>query len=50
MFDPMNENLRSLTKDEKTSFEFFNNRATNLRKQDRKTDVLEYKTTDWTKE
>jgi ABC-type dipeptide/oligopeptide/nickel transport system ATPase component len=50
MFDPMNENLRSLTKDEKTSFEFFNNRATSLRKQDRKTDVLEYKTTDWTKE
>lgn len=41
-FDPLTQQLRELTQDEEKSFIFWNNRATNLRKQDRKTDVLEY--------
>jgi KaiC/GvpD/RAD55 family RecA-like ATPase len=42
MFDPTTEHLRELTQDEEASFTFFLNKATNKRKQDRKTDVIQY--------
>jgi hypothetical protein len=42
LFDSNNERLREMTQDEEISFDFFNKNATNLRKQDRKTDVLSY--------
>lgn len=41
-FDPMTQNIRYLTQDEEKSFKFFNSQATNLRKQDRKTELIEY--------
>lgn len=41
-FDSNNEYLRELTQLEEKSFKFFNNKATNKRKLDRKVDVLEY--------
>lgn len=47
IYDPKNEMFRELTQDEQESFKFFNNKATNMRKQDKKTDVLEYKSIDW---
>lgn len=43
MFDVETEHYRALTQLETTSFTYWNTQATNLRKQDRKTDVLEYK-------
>lgn len=43
-FDPHTEKLRELTQSEDQKFEFHNINATNLRKQDRKTDVLKYTT------
>lgn len=49
MFDPDTELLRETTQDEDKSFTFFLNQATNKRKQDRKTDIVTYKSTDWTK-
>lgn len=42
MFDPNTEHLRELTQDEDTSFKFFLSQATNKRKQDKKTDLVEY--------
>lgn len=42
MFDPNTERLRELTQDEEISFKFFLSQATNKRKQDRKTDLVEY--------
>ena len=48
-FDPETEHLGELTQDQETSFSFFLNKATNKRKQDRKTDIVEYKSIDWTK-
>lgn len=44
IFDPNTEKLRETTQDEETSFDYFNKQATNLRKKDRKTDVIEYTT------
>lgn len=41
-FDSDNEQLRDLTQDEETSFRYFLPRATNKRKADRKTDLVEY--------
>lgn len=41
-FDSDTEQLRDLTQDEKTSFNFFLPKATNKRKQDRKTELLTY--------
>lgn len=41
-FDPDSGRLRPMTQDEEKSFEFFLNRATNKRKQDRKTDLVAY--------
>lgn len=43
MFDVETEHYRALTQNETTSFDYWNKQATTLRKQDRKTDVLEYK-------
>lgn len=50
LFDPESERMRELTQEEETSFEYWNRTATNLRKQDRKTDVLTYSSVTWTKE
>lgn len=41
-FDSNTEQVRELTQDEEASFDFFNKKATNKRKQDRKTDLVEY--------
>jgi hypothetical protein len=46
-FDPQTELMRPLTQKEEISFDFFNNKATNLRKADRKTDLVPYKSTTW---
>jgi KaiC/GvpD/RAD55 family RecA-like ATPase len=48
-FDPKTEHLRELTQIEEKSFDFFNNKALNLRKADRKTDLVPYKSITWTK-
>ena len=45
MYDPVTEKLRELTKNEEDSFTFFLSQATNKRKQDRKTDLVEYVST-----
>lgn len=50
IFDPSNEHLRELTTLEEKSFDYFNTKATNKRKADRKTDIVTYKSTTWTKE
>ena len=42
IYDPVTEKLRELTKNEEDSFTFFLSQATNKRKQDRKTDLVEY--------
>lgn len=42
MFDSKTNRLRELTQDEETQFTFYLNRATNKRKQDRKTELVEY--------
>lgn len=44
-FDPINEYLRPVTQEEETSFNFFLKKATNMRKLDRKTDLIPYKST-----
>jgi hypothetical protein len=41
-FDPQSERLRELTQQEEASAKFFNNLAANIRKSDRKTDVIPY--------
>lgn len=46
-FDTETEHLRPLTQDEETSFTFFLNKATNKRKQDKKTDLVEYTSVRW---
>ena len=46
-FDPQTEHFRDLTQDETKSFDFFNNKATNARKRDRKTDLVPYKSVPW---
>lgn len=50
LFDPTTERMRELTEQEEKSFDFWNKTATNLRKQDRKTDVLKYSSITWTKD
>lgn len=49
-FDPTTEHLRELTQDEETSFSYFLTKATNIRKLDRKTDLVPYNSTPWTKD
>lgn len=46
-FDPNTDKLREMTQTEEKSFDFFNNKATNKRKQDRKTDVMSYTSVRW---
>ncbi len=46
-FDPKTEQARELTQDEETSFSFFLQKATNIRKLDRKTDIVPYKSLPW---
>ncbi len=50
LFEPDTENFRELTQDEEKSFDFFNSQATNKRKQDRKTDLVQYTSITWTQE
>lgn len=47
MFDPETERLRELTELEDKSFTFFLTQATNKRKQDRKTDLVQYTNVNW---
>lgn len=49
MFDPNTERMRSLTEIEEKSFTFFLQKATNMRKVDRKTEVGVYKSLQWSK-
>jgi hypothetical protein len=42
VFDSETQKLRELTENEETAFSFFLNKATNKRKQDRKTELVEY--------
>jgi hypothetical protein len=49
MFDSDTEHLREMTQDEETSFKFFNKTASNLRGQDRKTEVVSYTSVKWGK-
>ncbi len=42
LFDPIAERLRNLTENEEKSFTFYLSKSTNIRKQDRKTDLVEY--------
>lgn len=46
-FDPSTESLRELTQDEENAFKFFLTLATNKRKQDRKTDIVQYNSVRW---
>jgi len=49
-FDPDTELLRDMTQDEITAFNYFLPKATNLRKQDRKTDLIKYQSVPYTAE
>lgn len=46
-FDSINERMRDMTQDEITSFYYFLPKATNLRKMDRKTDLVTYRGVDY---
>lgn len=46
-FDQDTETLRPMTQDEETSFDFFVNQALAIRKRDRKTDLVTYKSVRW---
>lgn len=46
-FDPQTEHLRELTETEEKSFDFFANKVLNIRKKDRKTDLVPYKSMTW---
>lgn len=47
-FDSKNETMRELTQTEEKAFDFLNKKATNLRKADRKTDIVPYQSITWT--
>ena len=47
-FDPDTELLRDMNQDEVTAFNYFLPKATNLRKQDRKTDLIKYQSVPYT--
>lgn len=49
-FDPSREYLRELTQDEEVSFDFWAKQALNKRKKDRKTDLVAYESTNWSKD
>jgi hypothetical protein len=44
-FDPNTERLEDMTQDQEVSFKYFLPKATNKRKRDRHSDILEYKST-----
>lgn len=46
-FDQESQRLRQMTQDEEKSFDFFNKKCVNIRKQDRKTEVLSYRSAQW---
>lgn len=46
-FDQDTETLRPMTQDEERSFDFFANQAIAIRKRDRKTDLVAYKSVKW---
>ncbi len=48
LFDVDTEQYRLLNETEEKSFGYFNNQAVNLRKQDKKTDMAEYVSENWT--
>lgn len=48
-FDPEKEHFRELTQIEEKAFDFWNQQATNIRKRDRKTDLVPYKSMPWVK-
>lgn len=50
MFDPLTEHLREMTQIEETSFNFFLTKATNKRKEDRKTDLVAYTSVKWSED
>jgi hypothetical protein len=47
MFDPSTECLRVLSSDEEKSFSFFLTQATNKRKEDKKTELVQYESVVW---
>lgn len=49
-FDSSTEHMLELTQDQEKAFDFFNAKATNKRKADRKTDIVSYTSISWTKE
>ncbi len=48
IYDPMTQVLRPFTQDEEKGFKFWLTKATNKRKADRKTDLVEYQSVKWT--
>lgn len=46
-YDTESENLRELTQPETESFTFFNNKCINIRKRDKKTDIVPYTSIRW---
>ena len=46
-FDSDSEQMRDMTQDEMTSFDFFIRKATAKRKADRKTDIVQYQTVNY---
>lgn len=49
LFDPKTEHMRELTQDEELSFKFFLREAINLRKKDKRSDIVPYESITWTK-
>lgn len=47
LFDQDTETLRPMTQDEETSFDYFAKQALNIRKKDRKTDLVSYTSIRW---
>lgn len=48
IYEPENQHMRELTQQEEQSFDFYAKKALNLRKLDRKTDLVPYKSINWT--
>jgi len=47
-FDPNTEILQEMTQDDEKSFEYFSTQAVNIRKRDKRTDLVTYTRIDWT--
>lgn len=50
VFDPLTEHMKEMTQEDEERFGFWLTQATNKRKLDRKTDIVPYESTIWTKE